>query len=238
MLPLRSRNGLDRRAPSSMMRMKPPFSTTNRRLKSPGGAVRKSGKLIPVATVRSARRTGPGFVTPPCLPHALDAATAAIPSSFAAFDIFTFRYVKYANLVRDVVQDDEILVPLLVVGGVEGGLLAELLHLAGHVLQDELLRRREAAFAHGVGRGHEMELDAALLAFLLHDVAPLGHEGLGHVAGERVVDEMLDPHPGRFLDDAYPARRLVGPDHDVARPLHHVRVLVRVDEPEQDGGRR
>src|SRR5262245_54291037 len=47
---LTSRNGVASNTPFEMIRIFPPFSTTNRRVTSLGGAVRYSGKLNPLAT--------------------------------------------------------------------------------------------------------------------------------------------------------------------------------------------
>ncbi len=122
------------------------------------------------------------------------------------------------------------------VGGEERDVLAVLGYLPRHVLQDELLSRREAALAHRVRSGHEDELHPEFLTLLLHQVAPGCQVIHGHVARERVVQELLSAQLLGQLRNGLAAGRVVRDQGNVGFLFHNGRILMRFADHEQDVG--
>ena len=111
------------------------------------------------------------------------------------------------------------------VGGEEGGILAILGHLPGHILQDELLGAGNAGVAGGIGSGHVHIFNAQGLACGDHLLAPGGDGGIGQVAGKGIVDEGLGAHHVGQRGDGVAHGQLIRQEADVRLGGHNRRVF-------------
>ncbi|MPM30749.1 hypothetical protein SDC9_77299 [bioreactor metagenome] len=113
---------------------------------------------------------------------------------------------------------------------------SELGNLAGNVFHDELLGTGNTCITGRIGSILFHETQANLLSFCFHEVAASAEHLIGHVAGERVVNQSGCTHVLCLLSNLCSACKVIGLQNHITLGSDHIGIFARNAEDEKDIG--